>query len=496
MRLPPWLRKLLVGAGVTVVVLLLVFFVAQAAFRRMGTRELAKVIDRIDAADPNWRAGPLLEARQKAAPPADRNPAAVAADVRKLLPEDWGKLRGAFDWGGGGAVTNELPGFWAVAWFLQTRDASAPARDAARAGFLRPEVLAAANGFAPLHVPDNPWGTLLPHVQNTREVFDLLALDAQLAVLEGRPARGVVAARAGVAAVTAIGDEPFLISQLVRLAGNAVAANAGLRVLAQAEVTDDAALAAYQAALRAEADFPWLLTGLRGERAMFDMLFDGLENGKIAASDLAGLMDHRANPVLLGAGFQVYKGFLPGDRAMGLKLISDAIDIAKRPPHEQKAAFKEWKRSWPFADGDSFRYLITRLTMPAMEKVADACVRGRATLLAASAAVACERFRLARGRWPESLDEIPPAILPPLPPDPYTGRPLQFRRVSDGVLVFTDADDLPKQREPNPGESRDPLEGIGRGFKLWNPELRGVTRPAPELPPEFFPDPPGLEVPP
>ena len=32
MRLPPWLRKLLIGTGVTVVVLLLVFFVAQAAF--------------------------------------------------------------------------------------------------------------------------------------------------------------------------------------------------------------------------------------------------------------------------------------------------------------------------------------------------------------------------------------------------------------------------------------------------------------------------------
>lgn len=483
MRLPRWLKKTLIGTASVVAVLALVVFVARASFRRMGTKELDRITARLDAEDPGWRLDPLLEARAKAAPPADRNPAEVAKTVRTKFGPEWEAFRGTRDFGGSGAITNELPGFWAVAWYLQAGTATADARSAARTGFLRPE-LAGRQGYVALTVPDNPFMTLLPHAQNTREVFELLEIDAKLAALEGRPDRGVAAARAGITATRALGDEPFLISQLVRMAGANVAASTGMQVLAWGEPKDKAELAALQAAYRAEADYPWLLTGLRGERASLDRAFEGLESGKIAPREFLIGTGAQANNPFVGVGFELYRGLLPGDRAMSLKLYTEMLEAAKRPYHEQKQAFAEIK--YPYADADGFRYIISKLTLPAGHKVQQATVRTRAHLLTASAAVACERFRLERGRWPESLDEIPADILPPLPPDPYTGQPLEFRRVADGVLIYAQADDL----QPNRNTDRpdlDPLAGIGRGWKLWDPALRGVPGavtippPAPEL---------------
>lgn len=160
-------------------------------------------------------------------------------------------------------------------------------------------------------------------------------------------------------------------------------------------------------------------------------------------------------------------------------MLTEMMEAAKKPHHERKAAFAAVKH--PFTDADRFRYVVTKLIVPACNKVSEAETRTRAQLLTASAAVACERFRQKTGRWPESLDEIPADILPPLPPDPYTGGPIQLRRVADGVLVFCQADDLHlTARTVEPGEDRDPLDGIGRGWKLWDPDRRGVMRPANE----------------
>ena len=55
----------------------------------------------------------------------------------------------------------------------------------------------------------------------------------------------------------------------------------------------------------------------------------------------------------------------------------------------------------------------------------------------ACAALAAERFRLARGRWPETLDELVPAYLDAVPEDPFDGKPLRYRRRPDGFTVYS-----------------------------------------------------------
>ena len=56
--------------------------------------------------------------------------------------------------------------------------------------------------------------------------------------------------------------------------------------------------------------------------------------------------------------------------------------------------------------------------------------------------IALERFRVANGRWPDSLDEVPKTILPETPIDPFTGQPIRIARVSDGWAVYCVGCDL------------------------------------------------------
>src|SRR5262249_44571184 len=157
-------------------------------------------------------------------------------------------------------------------------------------------------------------------------------------------------------------------------------------------------------------------------------IFDGLDSGKITADDLAIMGMQRPGPAQ-HAAFYIYKGLLPGDHAKALEMLTAYIAAAKLPPHEQLAAFA----AIPIPPGppEEFRYIITRLLIPACAKVAQAGVRNRAELLCAATAIACERFRLAKGDWPESLEAIPKEILPEVPTDPYTGQPLLYAKFPD-----------------------------------------------------------------
>src|SRR5438132_1467056 len=78
---------------------------------------------------------------------------------------------------------------------------------------------------------------------------------------------------------------------------------------------------------------------------------------------------------------------------------------------------------------------LARLLFPAAEKVGEAMMRSDAQMRSTIAALAAERYRLADGRWPESLAGLVPKYLSEVPKDPYDGAPLRLRRLGDGVVV-------------------------------------------------------------
>jgi hypothetical protein len=60
-----------------------------------------------------------------------------------------------------------------------------------------------------------------------------------------------------------------------------------------------------------------------------------------------------------------------------------------------------------------------------------------AIMLTSRAGLACRLYKNRTGSYPESLDELVPGILTEVPIDPFTGKPLVYRREEKGFIVYS-----------------------------------------------------------
>jgi hypothetical protein len=79
-----------------------------------------------------------------------------------------------------------------------------------------------------------------------------------------------------------------------------------------------------------------------------------------------------------------------------------------------------------------------------------------AKLLCADTALAVEGYRLAKGRLPDTLQELVPDFLERIALDPFDGQPLRYRRRNAGYVVYSVGNDLTDNQgtERKTGEAR------------------------------------------
>jgi hypothetical protein len=143
--------------------------------------------------------------------------------------------------------------------------------------------------------------------------------------------------------------------------------------------------------------------------------------------------------------------------------MNEAVEAAKLPPRERLIRTQE------LHDEVSDAPLLVQLLLPTVLKLANVDVRTLVKLCCARAAIAVERFRLKNNRWPDSLDEVVASkLLDKVPEDPYDGKPLRYRKTTDGVVVYSISekgnyagDALDQDREFNPNITR-------TEFRLWD----------------------------
>jgi len=93
-------------------------------------------------------------------------------------------------------------------------------------------------------------------------------------------------------------------------------------------------------------------------------------------------------------------------------------------------------------------------------------------LICAIAALAVERYRLAKHAWPANLESLVPAYVAHVPLDPYDGKPLSYRRAGEDVLIYSIGPDHTDNHGALDRTGRAPME-TDSGFELWGPEERG-----------------------
>jgi len=156
--------------------------------------------------------------------------------------------------------------------------------------------------------------------------------------------------------------------------------------------------------------------------------------------------DHLRGQLLLG--FLKTTGFFKKDRAFYLRAMSNHIASSKLPFPERFTV----SQNSSFVPPNGF-YLISSMMLPALGKAATRDATRAANLRVTETALAIERYRRSNSNsLPDSLSQLVPAYLPAVPADPFDGKPLRFKKRSEGYVVYSVGSD----QQDDGGTERDP----------------------------------------
>jgi hypothetical protein len=289
------------------------------------------------------------------------------------------------------------------------------------------------------------------HFSDVKGAATVLGLEAMVACEETNSARAVEAITGIFAAGHSLANEPVLLSQLVRYAIDFI----GVRTLQSAlngVAFTESELAGMQLALSKVDDPESVSRGLVGERAFF-----------IAAlSDPAGYLAANRGRPPSGFGEIVsdvfvqpltqFSGFWRRDLRFGIDALTTNIAWARLPDPQRFYASTNMPAM--AAQATSGRYILTALFLPALDKFVLRDASHRAQARTALVALAIERFRLANnGKLPDQLSSLVPKYLDKVPVDPFDGKPVRFKQLKTGYVVYCigadEKDDGGAERVPN-----------------------------------------------
>jgi hypothetical protein len=403
--------------------------------RHKGNGQLASTTAELDGTDPGWRLEEIEASRVARLPPPGENSAKVVREAAAVLPPNdplgLTPLVPECAWHAAPPSPN-LPPIGDIDNLTEALIPHSAALSIARKLHDYPR------GGTTLALPEIPFVVELPHTQNASVLFRLVRCDAELAALGGDSDEAIGRSLAVLNAGRSVGDEPFAISQLVRLASGRIAARTAIQTMAWGQPTE-VPLARLQAELTTEGREPILAWMIRGERAVGSATFDALRTGVLDRPGSGWKHDDSldtSDRLLLWWS----KGALPADQAKYLQLMTQFERGCRGAPRERIAAAETLVaevRSLRSTLMNSVRYRRTTLLVPATRKLVLGEIDARAEVACACVGIACERFRLRTGRWPSELGEIPEDLIAEIPADPYGTGPLQYRRLPDGVMIYS-----------------------------------------------------------
>ena len=298
---------------------------------------------------------------------------------------------------------------------------------------------------------ESPGTVLLPHLAALKRCTQVLQLRALAELQNGDSEKALDDIKLMLRLIDSIRTEPFLISHLVRIAILQYTLQPVFEGLTE-QKWSDAQLVELNQAL-AKIDF---LTdydlAMRGERAcnigvieflqhnrslsklakFSDMVGDGntdSENAHSMASIAAVIYD--LSP---GGWFDQNKlhiGRFETEWYLSLANVENRIVSPKSVQNANGAFNKEMVATWL----SPYNWFEKKF-MPALSEAVKKFAYAQNSADLARVAIALERYRLAHGEFPESLDALAPQFIAKIPHDIINGQPLHYRRTDDGQFVL------------------------------------------------------------
>jgi hypothetical protein len=272
-----------------------------------------------------------------------------------------------------------------------------------------------------------------------------------------------------------LGDEPLLISMLIRMAIDVMAVQSLERALAQTQLPAKW-LDERRQAFEEEMAVPFFAIGMRGERAGHDFLCRNIETGKLNLPytlDLGRLKRNEPSWTDIVDNFYAQSMVL-NSHATLLRFETALVEASRLPPEQRYAALRQLHDSIKTQfKRDDKSLILAWLLLPALTKVAEAEQRVHSQLACAVSAMAVERFRVENQRWPDFLDEA----MQEVPLDRWDAQPIRYRRTADGVVIYSIGKYFSSQTALYDGTALDDLSTFDSTnsrveFRLWDPDRR------------------------
>jgi hypothetical protein len=451
-------KRLFVGAGLFVVALIILAAIQYRLQRSRDNEMFQKALAELDDADPGWR----LEDIENARPiiPDEPNSAIVVLAANRLLPPTGFKhvtVMRLF-------VTRPPQLFDTQQMNLLEKELTA-----AHAGVVEARRLAdMPAGRHPRDYMLNPVDGLGKHAQVVSPVVEALRYDALHLAQKNQPGAALRSCRAMLNAARTLDDDSQVVSQMARCSGPWWAAAAIARTLSLGvPATRD--LAELQKLAEGEEPHNGYLIGQRGKRARVHELLDGLIKETVPIEGVYS-NDHPVLGWRVKYGKWMIRSGIRREYPHLLALHNRAVEIARLPLHEQAVAEKELKDQ---IDWLSPRLVFVNAWMPVVNHFGQSFRDKVAGLRCLTTLLALERFRDEQGTWPARLEELIPKLIQAVPLDPHDGKPLRYKKLPDGVVVYSVGPDGIDDGGLIDGAMRT-ATGIRRdvGLRLWDVKHR------------------------
>jgi hypothetical protein len=286
---------------------------------------------------------------------------------------------------------------------------------------------------------DDSAAILLPHLAVMKNCIQILGFRAIAELQNGQTEKALDDVKLMLYLNNSIRGEPFLISHLVRIAMFALTLQPIYEGLAE-QKWSDAQLAELNEALGSLdflADYKF---SMRGELILGIHETDYLRRSRnFSALDYSGSGNHQSPFSQLGFRLAPASFFYRNEMAIArahLNWTIPMVDVEKRivtptlVRRDQAAGDKALKQGLPYYN------VLARMLFPAVSAAVKRFARAQSSIDLARVAIALERYRLAHGQFPETLDALAPQFLETVPHDIINGEPLHYRREAYGQFVL------------------------------------------------------------
>ena len=281
-----------------------------------------------------------------------------------------------------------------------------------------------------------PAGILLPHLAAMKKCGLVLQARAIAELQTGQNDQALADVKLGIQLTDKIRTEPFIISHLVRIAMLQIALQPIWEGLARHQWSDAQLVELDQELGRLNYLADYELT-IRGERTL-----DIANIEYLRRTHQFNLMDDpgKGLPPLQKLAFRLmpnswyYQNELTIAR-MYEDWILPSVDVEHQTVSletisRNEAAITNRLRHFTFYD------VFAKMLFPGVSPAVRRFAYAQASKDLARVAIALERYRLAHGAYPETLDGLAPQFLDRPPHDVINGEPLHYRHTADGQFVL------------------------------------------------------------